>query len=608
MISCSSKCFSLGLPGFLGLAGLMFLQFPAMAAGVTFGHKTAVSGNENFVPLQTRESPLSEKKDQWTAGALDRNSLFDQLFLVSGNNANHYDIPFPFSAVMSRIEDSLGISINGDANRVRSVLIPLGRCINRFTASPHFFEHPRVVIGVDSEHHGARDQQLKLLKDRIFIGYQEMANAMEVISYNPDAGRFEFQVVTDYQENQVPEVENVEQSICTGCHQNNGPIFSQPPWDETNNNREVFRKLTEVMMESNLEIPVFKGSDASRLDGSTNRANLFSLYQEFWQGVCQAGSAHESIRCRAAVFEMVLLHRLQENNRSLAYSNRINRYLYTASINGIAKQWPQGISILSSDIYNENPIQNGSLLHLASAENLLYPRSMMIKWQPENLFRMIEGLGRFISLSDIRHLDSRLYSLATQQSSSQIKMNGNCELKRVIYRSSQDLDNRRTGALSVNCELKQGVFSRPYHFMGELNFDSGELKTFPVADRLILDSPGAFIGLTHQGGSIKSKGDYWIVKFDLFDSKQQFHARLPDGGILQNIEIRWSKGITPDQLFAENSLVGGSATLSILSGYEALDAALTAMITRSESGNSDLLSTKPFRGNMFMEELFQMLE
>jgi hypothetical protein len=305
---------------------------------------------------------------------------------------------------------------------------------------------------------------------------------------------------------------------------------------------------------------------------------------------------------------MVLRHRLQENNRSLSYSNRIKRYLYPASINGIVKQWPQGISILSSDIHNENPIQNGSRLHLASAEELLYPRSMMIKWQPENLFRMIEGLGRFISLSDIRHLDSKLYTLVTQQRSSQVKMNGNCELKRVIYRSSQDRDNWGTGTLSVNCELKQGVFSRPYHFMGELNFDSGELRTFPVADRLILDSPGAFIGLTHQGGRIKLKGDFWTVKFNLFDSKQQFHARLPDGSILQNIEVQWPKEITLKQLFAENSLVGGTATLSVLSDYEVLDAALTAMIFDAESGGSDLLSAKPFRGSMLMEELFQVLE
>jgi hypothetical protein len=596
------------LIGFLGLAGLMFLHSPVMAAGVSLAHKAVASDHDTLLSFQTRDLTASENEDHKTVVVPDRTSLFDQLFLDSGENFYRYDIPFPFSELMSRIDESLGMSINGDANRVRSVLIPLGRCINRFAASPQFFEFPRVVMGVDSEHHGTRDQQFKLLKDRIFIGYQEMANTMEVISYNPDAGRFEFQVVTDYRENQAPEVEYVERSKCTGCHQNNGPIFSQPPWDETNNNREVFRKLTEVMIESNLEIPVFQGSDASRLDGSSNRANLFALYQEFWQGVCQAGSAPEATRCRAAVFEMVLRHRLQENSRSLAYSNRINRYLYPASINGITRQWPQGISILSSDIYNENPIQNGSRLHLASAEKLLYPRSMMIKWQPENLFRMIEGLGRFISLSDVRHLDSLLYGLATQQRSSQISMNGNCALKRVIYQSSQDGDDWGTGTLSVNCELKQGVFSRPYHFMGELNFDSGVLKTFPVADRLVLDSPGAFIGLTHQGGSIDLKRDYWTVKFDLFDSKQQFHARLPDGSILKNIEIRWPKEISLVQLFAENSLVGGTAILSVLSDHDVLDAALTAMVSNAESENSDLLSTKPFRGDQLMEELFQVLE
>ena len=35
-------------------------------------------------------------------------------------------------------------------------------------------------------------------RDRLYLGYQENANLIEVISYNEAAARFEFQLVRDY--------------------------------------------------------------------------------------------------------------------------------------------------------------------------------------------------------------------------------------------------------------------------------------------------------------------------------------------------------------------------------------------------------------------------
>ena len=95
--------------------------------------------------------------------------------------------------------------------------MPVGRCINRYAAGPEYFRYPRVVVAVDSEHHGSGNLDHPFMKDRIFIGYQEKAKAMEVISYNDSAGRFEFQTVSEYAENHIPRVKYAKRSQCMGA-------------------------------------------------------------------------------------------------------------------------------------------------------------------------------------------------------------------------------------------------------------------------------------------------------------------------------------------------------------------------------------------------------
>src|SRR5205085_1943491 len=62
--------------------------------------------------------------------------------------------------------------------------------------------------------------------DRLFLGYQEKANTVEVISYNELARRFEFQLVRDFGPGLRPRVVYAQRSLCLKCHQNRGPIFS----------------------------------------------------------------------------------------------------------------------------------------------------------------------------------------------------------------------------------------------------------------------------------------------------------------------------------------------------------------------------------------------
>jgi mono/diheme cytochrome c family protein len=70
-----------------------------------------------------------------------------------------------------------------------------------------------------------------LTRARLFVGYVAAKDQLEVISYNDEAGRFEFQIVTGY--SKAPQVFYVNRGKCLTCHQAQAPIFSPPNWGNT---------------------------------------------------------------------------------------------------------------------------------------------------------------------------------------------------------------------------------------------------------------------------------------------------------------------------------------------------------------------------------------
>ena len=154
-------------------------------------------------------------------------SLFD-LMAADG-------VPFPFEALVRKLERQAGCKTG---QCVSSVLIPLGRSLQRASAAPDFFASPRVVVAVTGEGLGPM-----FAKDRLYLGYQERANLIEVISYNEAAGRFEFQLVRNYSAGGTPELVYASRAVCTACHQNHAPIFSRQVWDETNANPRIAAAL-----------------------------------------------------------------------------------------------------------------------------------------------------------------------------------------------------------------------------------------------------------------------------------------------------------------------------------------------------------------------------
>lgn len=534
-------------------------------------------------------------------------SVFDTLFLKSDQGQTEYDIPFPFSKVIDVLEQQLGMSINNDANIAQTALIPLGRCINRYAAAPDFFKYPRIVVAIDSEHYGSGKWEKPFIKDQIFLGYQEKANAIEVISYNEEEGRFDFQMVSNYSAGNTPSVKKIKDDRCTSCHQNNGPIFPRSNWDETELNDQIFKLIGEAQYGPGYQVSRSTGSGAPSIDQATNRANMFSLFQKVWQDGCRSNDPFSDTRCRAGLLQMALEHRLQENNRTIIPSKLVTEYVIPLTMENSRLHWPDGILIPSSDINNQNPISLGEKPHLTSALSLKQPMSFMIKWHPQNIYRIVQGLGGFIPLTTIRRLDDTLFNTPLRTASSRINFRGTCRMRRTDKTKNFNDKSRRSGSISVRCDLTEGALSSGVSLYGDFYIESGLVKSILPLSNMYLESSNFVVGISHRGGRIEDGNGKSSIRLKLFDSRHQLHARLPSGAIVDGLEISWNTKPPTDILFNSGNVVVANITLTAVADSGLLDAAIERLIAQADHGRSALFADKPFSGTKMLDALFREL-
>lgn len=282
-------------------------------------------------------------------------SLFDFLITKDVNGKKVYDIPFPFPALLSRIESRL------HSERVqptlKRLLIPVNRSLQRRAGDGAYFTYPRAVLAADTEADSAFGLSAMHLKDRLFIGYHEKTAVLEIISYNEAAGRFEFQIVNDYRADGTPTVRYANRTLCTACHQNQSPIFSRPMWDETNVNPKIAALLVHQRRPYH-GFPIRQGAGVLQaFDDATDRANEISLAQLLWREGCeQAGRLEQSIKCRAELIEWVLRYALSK--RLVPDRQTSDATVEPPSFLAAWRtRWPSGLAIPNPDIPNRNPFR-----------------------------------------------------------------------------------------------------------------------------------------------------------------------------------------------------------------------------------------------------------
>ena len=414
-------------------------------------------------PSSSAEPALVASSDDPSPPAVGH-SLFDELFVTPAG----HKVPYPFERLVDALNARLAPAT------VTSALIPLGRSLQRYEAAPDFFHSPRVVLAVDAD--GAPTLTDALLRDRLYLGYQPAANAIEVISYNEEAGRFEFQRVTDYGEGLAPQVSYADRDVCAGCHQSHGPIFSRPLWSETNGNQAIAARLSELGARYH-GVPVRQGIDGpDRFDRSTDRANRIAVINHLWEIGC--GDGPEGIACRAELLKAALDFRL-EGERSdwpmpaFAASARLQQRVSTL--------WRDGLAIVSPDLPNRDPlaapddtVAQARPLDVEGAADPLTPRPAFLEWRaaadPAATFAdLARDIAGAFAATDIAWLDNRLRQSA----------NGSPQ----AYRAACQLaaaDGQGGKELRFRCGEAGGLSLSGFFVLDDSNVDGGRIDDLSI--------------------------------------------------------------------------------------------------------------------------------
>ena len=310
-------------------------------------------------------------------------------------------VPFPFDALVDKIEKKAGCR---PARCVTSVLVPLGRSLQRAAAAPDFFSFPRVVAAVTADGGGHL-----LAKDRVYLGYQERAGVIEVISYNEAAARFEFQLVRNYRPQGKPETVYASRAVCAACHQNQGPVFSRQQWDETNANPSIAERLASEngrTREQMYGVTIRRGVDLpNAIDDSTDRANLFAVIHRIWRDACDPA-------CRSHALQAALQYRLSQEQgfeSGPAFAAPLAQRF--------AAQWPSGLAIPNPDLPNRDPLafagdpSAANRIDVGAAFEALAPRAPIEIWSGDDALlvpRFVAGLASLFAEADVRDLDAAL--------------------------------------------------------------------------------------------------------------------------------------------------------------------------------------------------------
>lgn len=437
------------------LQGVTWTKF---GVGRAVSEYELASSGADSMPGELSIRPFDEPFSVPSSGS----SLFDKAFSVkNAQGVREYQVPYPFTKVIDRLKELSG----GVAPQI--TLFPMGRSLQRSAAieglrDVHnldpFYRFPRIVMGFDQDSFNSPNGIRLNFKERMYIGMNERSKLMEVISYNDEAGRFEYQVVRDYEAGKNPHVFYANRQLCLTCHQNQTPIFSRAPWTESNANPAMQEGLLRVLKGTFGDQPCaenphqpfcFQDNESGRqyrywgaplivdqqvpyaLDQATKSGNYFHAYHKMFQRLCS------DLSCRKDLLKQIFLYRLTDQQGLLQTTevrdfNRNLREKWN-------QEFPHGLKLPEAAIPNRDPLLNqkdrgredlslidGKQSHVKSGleqvlansdvpgefEPLL-PRPASEFWQSPMMeggliSRLVFGYAGFFTNSDVRVIDDNL--------------------------------------------------------------------------------------------------------------------------------------------------------------------------------------------------------
>lgn len=560
-------------------------------------------------------------------------SLFDFLTMIDdGNGQKHQVIPYPFSQLVASIRARTMSETLTPGFGLKNVLIPLGRSLQRSASAPDFFRFPRAVVGVDGFPQQTASGTGMLMRDRLFVGYNEKAAVLEIISYNESAGRFEYQVAHDYKEGGTPHVLYANRNVCLSCHQNATPIFSDRPWQETNFNAEVTHHLAADL--SSAPAAVFDGqrymgipisvpeSQPQGLDNAKFRANLLPATHFIWQQLCAGvdGTVGGAARCRGQALGLALRmgfsNQLDETTALFAMRDTSD-FLLSLTTNW-QRMWPSGLLISSPRIPNRNPFEQprnpgpfdvtalrpdvaGALGDLIKTSNIpaefepLNHRAALDNWHvattsadgsgPDlsGLANWLRQMVGFFTQADWNQLDQWASAQALKAGSSAAQITGAC-----------DVNTFSVAKLSLNCEGSGSL--DPLRLAGFISWDtsghaSGGFETLAVrSDSACELTQGADQAACPEADNLVLSGDVTMTADGVYQAtltaKNQINhlrTRFSDGNLLDSLSLRWKAGTQV------------AVAVSVLHDFSYLSQAIAQAAQDTGLGQADVLAKRPFR-------------
>ena len=542
-------------PRMTHLRGLGAVAFAAVAA---LGGSAALAGSATLAL-----GPDTPGQQLPAAGR----SLFDELFATGAG----YDVPYPFELLLDALNARIAPA------RAHTALIPLGRSLQRYAADPDYFASPRLVVAIDADGVAAIDAPL--MRDRLFLGYQPAAEAIEVISYNEVAGRFEFQEITDYGAGLVPQIGYAARDICVPCHQGHGPIFSRPLWSETNADLAVAEKLA-ALGASYHGAPVREGVDAlDDFDLSTDRANRIAVVNRLWDEGC--GDDAAATACRAALLKAALAYRLTGARAEWqpAGMEQEAALLQDRAV----RLWPDGLATPSPDLPNRAPLAEiaaahgiGQILEPKGPADPRSPRAALLQWRPAadpsaTFAAAARDVAGMFAIADIAWLDRRLAT----QSGPASRHTTPCRLRRVAQSGDR---------VELRAECGGGEFALTgFVIMTGAKIHSGRI------DALAIGGEAAIRRLRVEDGSVMREGDAEVIRLVPREDGAELSARLLSGARLTAVTLR-SGGDSQ-----------ATAEIDVIDDLGALDLAV------GELFDTDALGPGPFRRRAVLAGLDQAL-
>ena len=516
-------------------------------------------------------------------------SLFDILLGPPGPMGEAV-VPFPFAALLGRIRAEL--DANQASGGLTVVLIPLGRSLQRpAVADIQAFHQPRVVAAVTGEPPAAAAAGHLYLKDRLYIGYHEGAAALEVISYNETAGRFEFQVVHNYRADNRPTLRYANRALCLACHQNAAPIFSRPSWDETAASPAVAARLAAtgqpyygIAWRHGVDLP-----DA--IDAATARSNQFTLAQRLWREGCAVTTRAQAIACRAEALRVALRYRLGGGRTMTLDTPTARRDLVEPLLTHWRARWPSGLPLPDPQLPNRQPfsaidlsgtvtaaLPSGlaarSIADIGAAFDPLALRPPLAIWRGQDsadVGRFVHALSLFFSQTDIGLLGRQLAAAPDAP------------------RHSVTLICRErvgTARLDLDCDGAEGS-----RLLARLSLQGGLIAAGSI-DRLSL--PGA----DHSGPITLSHGtpraDAAEIGFTLAEHADGVRSARGEG--IRRLWLTRARGDTP-----------ATARLELVADLAPLDAAIDALAQTTLAGDSDAFDAQALRRDALLTPLFARL-